>query len=103
MIDINDLALLLSHFGLGCTSGLTGGGGEPGGESMMSGGESDPLTEWLKSATPEEVLDGGSAASRRWEEEAASSSEVPAWISRPRAGRDSRERDGRRDSRASDV
>ncbi len=55
VVDISDLTLLLSQFGLACTSNLTGGGGEPGGESMMSG--DDPLNNWLRSATPEEVLD----------------------------------------------
>lgn len=51
-INISDLALLLSEFGNTCT-GLTGGGSEE--DSMMT--ESDPLTQWLRSATPEEVLD----------------------------------------------
>ncbi|MBI5863663.1 MAG: hypothetical protein HZB38_03970 [Planctomycetes bacterium] len=52
-VDISDLALLLGQFGLVCPSErLTIGGGE---ESMMGG--SDPLTEWLRSAAPEDVLD----------------------------------------------
>lgn len=48
--DLPDLAEFLAHYGLPCANGLTGGG-----ENMMFGG-SDPLTQWLLSATPAEVL-----------------------------------------------
>ncbi len=55
-VEIGDLTILLSHFGAPCGSffGLVGGGGE---ESMNAANSLDPLSEWLRSATPEEVLD----------------------------------------------
>ncbi|MBI5864842.1 MAG: hypothetical protein HZB38_10095 [Planctomycetes bacterium] len=56
-VDLQDLAYLLSNFGYltCCRSYLQGGAF--GGESQDSmSGSFDPLTEWLRSATPEEVL-----------------------------------------------
>lgn len=54
IVDLQDLAYVLSDYGLSCPIGLQGGLEE--GNSMMSG-PPDPLTEWLRSASPEEVLD----------------------------------------------
>lgn len=60
VIDINDLALLLSKFGLSCPTAIPecSGFGENGmyGNASTSG-PTDPLSEWLRSASPEEVLD----------------------------------------------
>ena len=58
VIELQDLAFFLPNFGINCkaVNGLTIGGGEGGENSMMSGGF-DPLTDWLRSATAEEVLE----------------------------------------------
>lgn len=52
-VDIADLSLLLSLFGRTCepTLGLDG----PSAEATMLA--EDPMTQWIRSATPEEVLD----------------------------------------------
>lgn len=47
-VELQDLSNLLSSFGTTCCPSLTGG------ENMMLG--SDPLTQWLQTATPEDVL-----------------------------------------------
>ncbi|MBI5863736.1 MAG: hypothetical protein HZB38_04365 [Planctomycetes bacterium] len=52
VVELQDLSFLLSDFGTICCPSLAGG---EGGESMMSG--DDPLTEWLRSAAPQDVLD----------------------------------------------
>lgn len=52
VIDISDLSLLLSHYSTGCLCL-----GSEGREYSMMSGPPDPLTDWLLSASPEEVLD----------------------------------------------
>ncbi len=53
-VDLQDLGYLLSNFGMTCCSPLEGGNGFA---DSMSPDSSDPLTEWLQQATPQEVVD----------------------------------------------
>jgi hypothetical protein len=55
-VEIGDLTILLAHFGAPCPSFFAFVGGGIGEESMNASTSSDPLTEWLRSATPEEVI-----------------------------------------------
>lgn len=50
LVDISDLARLLSDFGTECPAA-----GEPPSEAITTG--DDPLTLWLRSATPEQVVE----------------------------------------------
>lgn len=59
VVEITDLAWLLSNFGVNCNaievSGLIG---EPGGQEQNSTlGDDAALIEWLQQATPQEVID----------------------------------------------
>jgi hypothetical protein len=51
VVDLQDLATILAHFGDVCCASAFAGRGD-GGE-----GADDSLTQWLRSATPEEVLE----------------------------------------------
>ncbi len=61
VVDISDLGIFLAHNGSICTppvSGFVGGGGEgEGGENSTFSNGDEQLMEWLRSATPEEVLE----------------------------------------------
>lgn len=56
VVELQDLAFFLPNYGIDCkaVNGFAIGGGS---ENSSISGPSNPIADWLRSATPEEVLD----------------------------------------------